>query len=103
MGMGTGATDGPEVGRAERRPGLKNTGPSAGRVGALGGSPETRRNSNFDRLASFKIPPLFSTSATFFPVREDYPRVPVGPTGLGSQPVATHGGGSIRTAPPRHD
>ena len=44
VGMGTGAADGPEVGRAERRPGLKNTGPSAGRVGALGGSPETRRN-----------------------------------------------------------
>ena len=58
VGMGTGAADGPEVGRAERRPGLKNTGPSAGRVGALGGSRETRRNSNFDTVASFKIRPL---------------------------------------------
>jgi hypothetical protein len=59
VGMGTGAADGPEVGRAERRPGLKNTGPSAGRVGALGGSRETRRNSNFDTVASFKIRPLY--------------------------------------------
>ena len=42
VGMGTGAADGPEVGRAERRLGLKNMGPSAGRVGALGGSPETQ-------------------------------------------------------------
>ena len=49
VGMGTGVADGPEVGRAGRRPGLKNTGPSAGRVGALGGSRETRRNSNFSR------------------------------------------------------
>jgi hypothetical protein len=45
-------------------------GPSAGRVGALGGSPETRRNSNFDRVASFKFPPLFSTSATLKPGRD---------------------------------
>ena len=59
VGMGTGVADGPEVGRAGRRPGLKNTGPSAGRVGALGGSRETRRNSNFDTVASFKIRPLF--------------------------------------------
>jgi hypothetical protein len=69
VGMGTGVADGPEVGRAGRRPGLKNMGPSAGRVGALGGSRETRRNSNFDRVASFKFPPLFSTSATLKPVR----------------------------------
>ena len=55
VGMGTGVADGPEVRRAGRRPGLKNMGPSAGRVGALGGSPEMRRNSNFDRVASFKI------------------------------------------------
>jgi hypothetical protein len=58
VGMGTGAADGPEMGRAERRTGLKNTGPSAGRVGALGGSRETRRNSNVDILASCKIRPL---------------------------------------------
>ncbi len=69
VGMGTRVADRPEVRRGGRRPGLKNTGPSAGRVGALGGSPETRRNSNFDRVASFRFPPLFSTSATFFPVR----------------------------------
>jgi hypothetical protein len=55
---GTGVADGPEMGRVGRRPGLKNTGPSAGRVGALGCSPETRRNSNFDTVASFKIRPL---------------------------------------------
>ena len=72
VGMGTGVADRPEVGRAERRLGLKSMGPSAGRVGALGGSRETRRNSNFDRVASFKFPPLFSTSATLKPVRVLY-------------------------------
>ena len=65
VGMGTGVADGPEVRRAGRRLGLKNMGPSAGRVGALGGSPEMRRNSNFDRVASFKISATLSTSATF--------------------------------------
>ena len=38
--MGTGVADGPDIRRAGRRPGLKNKGPSAGRVGALGGSRE---------------------------------------------------------------
>ena len=71
VGMGTGVADGPDIRRAGRRRGPKNTGPSAGRVGALGGSRETRRNSNFDRVASFKFPPLFSTSATLKPVREN--------------------------------
>ena len=69
VGMGTGVADGPEVRRAGRRLGLKNMGPSAGRVGALGGSPEMRRNSNFDRVASFKIYATLSTSATFIPDR----------------------------------
>ena len=65
VGMGTGAADGPEVGRAERRLGLKNMGPSAGRVGALGGS---RRHAGIRistgwRVSKFRhflvLPPLF--------------------------------------------
>ena len=56
--MGTGVADGPDIRRAWRRPGLKNTGPSAGRVGALGAVLGRRRNSNFDTVASLKFPPL---------------------------------------------
>ena len=71
VGMGTGVADRPEVRRAGRRPGLKNMGPSAGRVGALGGSRETRRNSNFDRwrVSNFRHF-LVRTSATLKPGRE---------------------------------
>ena len=56
--MGTGVADGPDIRRAGRRPGLKNTGPSAGRVGALGGSPGDAQEFEFDTVASFKIRPL---------------------------------------------
>ena len=66
VGMGTGVADGPGVRRAERGPSLKNMGPSAGRVGALGGSPETRRNSNFDTVAEFQNSATLSTFGHFY-------------------------------------
>ena len=52
------ASTGPQKHGAERR-----SGRCAWRF------PESTQEFEFDRVASFKIPPLFSTSATFFPVR----------------------------------
>jgi hypothetical protein len=51
VGMGTGPADMPEVRRGGRRPGLKNTGRSAGRVGALGWSSGETLIPHFDRIS----------------------------------------------------